>query len=124
MSSAEAKRKKRRYDDGYRRSESKQLAPGFIPLKEEITQKEINWTEKAACKGFDVADFFPEDGFHVSEEVREMCNGCPVKFECYIYAEKNRLDNFGVFGGYSPKQRRDMRSVTGRNSPKFKQLAA
>lgn len=89
-----------------------------------MTGEDVKWVDEAACKGVDVSLFFPEDGQNISKEIREMCNGCPVKMDCYIYAEQNHLDNFGVFGGYSPKQRSDLRKVKGRASRKFQQLVA
>lgn len=114
--------KKKRSDDGFRRSISKSLAPGFVPPKRVMIGQDVKWVNEAACKGVDVSLFFPEDGQNISKEIREMCNGCPVKMDCYIYAEQNHIDNFGVFGGYSPKQRNDLRRVEGRNSYKFKQF--
>jgi phage-related protein len=116
--------KKKRPDDSFRRSTSKSLAPGFVPPKRVMTGQDVKWVDKAACKGVDVSLFFPEDGQNISKEIREMCSGCPVKMSCYIYAEQNHLDNFGVFGGYSPKQRSDLRRVKGRASRKFQQLVA
>lgn len=115
-------KKKKSYDDGYRRRPvSKQLAPGFVPPKNLLTAKEVAWSDKAACKGMDVSLFFPENGQNIPPEVRQICIECPVRNECYIYAEKNYIDDHGLFGGYTPKQRSERRRVTGRTSPEFKQ---
>jgi hypothetical protein len=114
-----------KYDDGYRkRSVSKQLAPGFVGLQNPVTSQDINWTKNASCRGMDVSLFFPENGHSVSKEVRELCNSCPVRTDCYIYAERNKFDADGVFGGYSPRQRHEMRKVKGRNSTKFQQISS
>jgi len=116
--------KKKKYDDGFRRSTSKSLAPGFVGLQNPVTSQDMDWFKSASCRGMDVSLFFPEDGHNVSKEVRQLCAACPVNTDCYIYAEKNKFDSDGVFGGYSPRQRHDMRKMNGRNSSKFQQISS
>jgi WhiB family redox-sensing transcriptional regulator len=88
-----------------------------------IKESDINWMNKAACREMDISLFFPSDGMNLSKEVREVCNSCPVKVHCYIYAEKNYLD-YGAFGGMSAKERHEKRKIQGRNSHKFKKIAS
>lgn len=111
-------------DNRFRRSTAKSLSPGFVPPKNLITGKEVSWVKDAACKDMDLSVFFPETGQTIPPETREICFQCPVRTDCYIYAEKNYIDDHGVFGGYTPKQRRDLRRNSGRGSVKFKQIAA
>lgn len=42
----------------------------------------------------------------VSNEVRELCNNCPVKMDCLQYAIT--YDEKGVWGGFSYKERQDL----------------
>lgn len=90
-------------------------------IKPEIYEGDIRWMSKAACQGMNVSLFFPSDGVNVSKEIREVCNTCPVKINCFVYAEKNYLD-YGAFGGMSARQRHDSRTTQGRNSRKFQSL--
>lgn len=86
-----------------------------------IEESDINWMSKSSCRDMDISLFFPSDGVNLSKEIKEICNSCPVKMHCYIYAEKNYLD-YGVFGGMSAKERHETRKTKGRKSYKFQSL--
>jgi len=89
----------------------------------EIKESDIRWMERASCKGMDISLFFPSDGVNLSKDIKAICDGCPVKMSCYVYAEKNHLD-YGAFGGMSAKERYDHRRSQGRNSHQFKRFVA
>lgn len=44
-------------------------------------------------------------------EAVEVCSGCPIKRECLIQALTNK-EQFGVWGGFTPSQREQMRWVS------------
>ena len=85
-------------------------------LVEPIT--DTKWMAKAACHGMDVNIFFPTDGVNLSNSVKDICNRCPVKVNCFVYAESNFIDH-GTFGGMSAGQRKDKRKTHGRTSARF-----
>jgi hypothetical protein len=53
-------------------------------------------------------DFYPPTGKAVTEEVKEMCNRCPVQEECLEFALAYP-ENHGTWGGVSEKQREVIR---------------
>lgn len=66
----------------------------------------------------DVNIFFPTDGVNVSDSVKDICNSCSVKLECFVYAESNFIDH-GTFGGMSAGERKEKRKTHGRTSTRF-----
>lgn len=61
------------------------------------------WVDRAACAGLPVAMFFPVPGDkRTIERALRICNRCPVVTEC---AEFYRDEQFGIFGGMTPRQR-------------------
>ena len=67
------------------------------------------WMRRAACSGMTHA-FFPEGSGPPPSGARLICEGCAVTRECLGYAVVNR-ENWGVWGGMGPKQRRRVRAV-------------
>ena len=66
------------------------------------------WADHAACRNVDTAVFVAERGANESAAIaRRICGGCLVTEECLEYALANR-EPFGVFGGKSPKERRQV----------------
>ena len=65
---------------------------------------------RAACYGSDVDAWFPDmvGGFR-QENVQAMkiCNTCPVMAECLEWALHH--ERYGIWGGTTPKDRREMR---------------
>lgn len=68
--------------------------------------------EKALCRGMDIDLFFPERGvnYNTIREIKKLCKKCPVRVECFEVAMAQENDNFGIFGGTTPKERRKIRS--------------
>ena len=63
--------------------------------------------EGAACRGMDTSLFFDLGGTHSARPARRVCQGCPVRVECFIYAletAEHRMD-YGVWGGTTCKDR-------------------
>lgn len=67
------------------------------------------WLDEAACANLDVNDFFVQAGHVISEDVLNVCRGCPVREDCVRHAYDEDLNiTGGYFGGLSPGQRRSM----------------
>lgn len=68
-----------------------------------------DWHLEAACRGMDPAIFFPKRG-ESSRRARTTCAQCPVQVECLDAAvDTPQVDDFGIWGGSSPRQRRPLR---------------
>jgi WhiB family redox-sensing transcriptional regulator len=61
------------------------------------------WMKHGHCAETDPEAFFPELGER-SEPAKRICEGCPVINLCREYALDNDI-RFGVWGGWSEKQR-------------------
>lgn len=79
------------------------------PLREE-------WMDDAACVDIeDKSIFFPEKGQNARRDwvdPREICNTCPVRMQCLIFALKHETSDtrsFGIFGGLSGRERAALR---------------
>lgn len=55
-----------------------------------------------------VDDFFPHASTYISPDVKAICDACPVRRDCLIFALKNGQE-YGIWGGATEKQRRDLR---------------
>jgi WhiB family redox-sensing transcriptional regulator len=65
-----------------------------------------DWKDDAACTGMDYDTFFPAVGYNQHDlHARTICNKCPVKQECLMFAVNNRI-HYGIWGGRTPIQRR------------------
>lgn len=67
----------------------------------------MKWRMQAACRDYDLDLFFP-DTYHNGSEVRRakaICASCPVREECLAYAIENGDDEYGIFGGTTPRER-------------------
>ena len=67
------------------------------------------WMRRAACSGMTHA-FFPEGSGPPPTEARLICEGCAVTRECLGHAILAG-ENWGVWGGMGPKQRRRVRAL-------------
>ena len=65
------------------------------------------WREQALCRETDPEAFFPEKG-QSPNAARQVCAGCPVRAECLADALARRDVAFGVLGGLTPRERRDL----------------
>jgi len=72
------------------------------------------WREEAACTQTDPEVFFPLPGASAAPAQR-ICAECPVRTECLTDALHRRDVAFGVRGGLTPTQRRELlRQSSGR----------
>lgn len=62
------------------------------------------WMEEARCVETDPDAFFPLTGGS-TREAKRVCMGCEVRDKCLAYALENE-ERFGVWGGYSERERR------------------
>lgn len=64
---------------------------------------------EGACHGLSTSLFFPAQGENkLVHEAKKVCAGCVVREECLEFALAADI-KFGIFGGTSEKQRRQMR---------------
>lgn len=83
-----------------------------------MTDAPIRWRDRAACRDAhnEAGDWtmFPCDRFHASSKAyvdeverlrQEWCSRCPVRAECL---RDGMLEDFGIFGGLSPEERKSI----------------
>lgn len=63
------------------------------------------WTRHANCRGVDPQLFFPERGASLAE-AKAVCADCKVRAECLEYGIDQ---HFGIWGGLSERERRQLR---------------
>lgn len=56
------------------------------------------WIDSAACRGWPVGWFFPDEEDEANFIIDFFCMGCPVKEKCLEFAEETRSE--GIWGGY------------------------
>jgi WhiB family redox-sensing transcriptional regulator len=79
-----------------------------LPLIEWTPQP---WREQAACKGKPLDIFFSANWVEVNA-AKAVCESCPVRFECLMWACDHEVKH-GVFGGLSSRERgHHMKGVT------------
>ena len=59
-----------------------------------------------ACKDVDTNLFFSELKSKI-EKAKTICNSCPVKSECLEFALNDGIE-FGIFGGATPHERKQL----------------
>lgn len=81
----------------------------------------IDLYDKALCKGMDINLFFPERGvsYATIRDIKKLCKKCPVRVECFEVAMAQECDNFGIFGGTTPNERRKIRAERSYGDPNF-----
>ncbi len=72
------------------------------------------WRDDAACKGLADQDglFFPNAQTGETPAygpALNVCRTCPVRLPCLDYALREKMLEDGVWGGYTPKQRKAVR---------------
>lgn len=76
--------------------------------------EDLNWMDRAACKGEDVDTFFPTatkgpgQEERAAVEAKVICKGCDVRTDCLAYAltfSASQLGLYGVYGGTTRKER-------------------
>lgn len=75
-----------------------------------------DWMAAAECKGANPDWFHPPDGDpNLKQQGLELCWKCTVKEHCFFYAMSfpQINDQYGVYGGTTPTQRRQIRRYAG-----------
>jgi WhiB family transcriptional regulator, redox-sensing transcriptional regulator len=72
------------------------------------------WARQAACTGADPEIFFPETGQHAGQALA-ICRDCPVRVLCLRYALGR--PSWGVWGGFSERNRAAVRTQHNRGRP-------
>lgn len=91
----------------YLRKVSYRIAGAPIPS---TRRDSLAWIDAAACRGMDTEIFFANPG--EAERVRHVkavCSDCPVVEQCLELGLSQSYDNFGIFGGTTPGERRRIR---------------
>jgi WhiB family redox-sensing transcriptional regulator len=74
-----------------------------------LIDNEQDWKDDAACTGMDYDTFFPAVGYNQHDlHARTICDKCPVKLPCLMFAVNNRI-GYGIWGGLTPIQRKRIR---------------
>lgn len=72
----------------------------------EVPVWELEWQNRAACKGLPTEWWFPERGAsRECKKAKQICAGCPVILQCREYALKHH-DQHGLWGAMSLHDRR------------------
>ena len=70
------------------------------------------WMKRANCKGTNPDWFHPPEGkSYLGRHGKELCQNCDVQQQCLDFALSFPInqDQFGIYGGYTPRQRRLLR---------------
>lgn len=66
-----------------------------------------NW-ERAVCRSMDPESFFADENVELANpSIVAACNRCEITAQCLAWAIANN-ETFGVWGGTTPKQRRQL----------------
>ncbi len=65
------------------------------------------WMEEAVCGGAETEAFYSDTERFLRRLTEQYCKKCPVMNQCLEYALASE-DQFGVWGGTTPRQRREM----------------
>ena len=71
------------------------------------------WFIEAACHSSD-PELFYSDAAKVVAEAKAICAGCPVRTQCLAYAMAIQEFDWGIWGGLTANERRDMVGRKGR----------
>lgn len=76
-----------------------------------------DWKKNASCRNSLVDKFYleNEDAGNL-KYIRALCAACPVRLECYDYAQMKR-DKWGIWGGVTPSFRQKQRTIKNRVAP-------
>lgn len=79
-----------------------------------LADPQDRWRLEAACRGVDTDLFFPLGERVPAAQVRqaqEVCRRCPVVSACLTWALNTGVE-FGIFGGCTADQRRELRAAS------------
>ena len=84
-----------------------------LPVTGESEKDEnpLAWQTDALCAQTNPEAFFPEKGSS-TKNAKKICNTCDVKEKCLDYALEND-ERFGIWGGLSERERRNLQKSTG-----------
>lgn len=69
----------------------------------------MNWRSEASCRGMDIDLFFPKQAEYARG--RKVCKDCSVQRECLGDTLWRDNDNYGLFGGLTPSERHELRTM-------------
>ena len=71
--------------------------------------RDASWMDDAACRGMELAAFFPKGTAEVTAAARAACGQCPVTRDCLAYslAGPGGKPEGGIWGGLNEDGRRD-----------------
>lgn len=65
----------------------------------------VSWAETAACRGYDLAEFFTESKLGM-KRAKQICAGCPVRRQCLEEALRAEVGSrYGIYGGLTAAER-------------------
>jgi WhiB family redox-sensing transcriptional regulator len=76
--------------------------------------KTESWREQAECRGMDTSVFILSNGKRgrpiASDyaKAKAICMACSVRLHCLNFALENNFNEFGMFGGTSPRARQEI----------------
>lgn len=77
--------------------------------------KTEEWRERAECRGLDTSMFIPSSSGKKGRpsssdytKAKEVCMACSVRLHCLNFALDNNHNEFGMFGGLSPRSRQEI----------------
>lgn len=69
----------------------------------------MTWQDDAACAGLPTDLFYPDaGGSSLVRAAKAHCAGCTVRQQC-LDAALDRRENWGIWGGLTDQERRDLR---------------
>jgi hypothetical protein len=74
--------------------------------------KPSGWMEHAACQGEPPDTFFPRamgDTHAAVAAAKAVCAECSVRLACLTYAQTKPYEIWGIWGGYTPRERAQLR---------------
>lgn len=91
--------------------ESTEFAPGLNGRTLGRIAEPRPWLAEAACADHDADLWFPPDGAlgrSIAAQAKAICHVCPVRLDCLAGAVA-RYEEFGIYGGTSERERRELR---------------
>jgi WhiB family redox-sensing transcriptional regulator len=76
------------------------------------------WRVRAACRHTDPELFFPEGvagpALRTADQAKQVCGRCLVQARCLNWALNHEAAAFGIWGGLTEDERRDLRRTLAR----------
>ncbi|WP_406425684.1 WhiB family transcriptional regulator [Streptomyces sp. NBC_00842] len=87
------------------------IEPAAVGVMPRTATPGLEWRHEAACRWIDPDLFWPlgegAAARQQAEQAKAVCAKCPVRAQCLEWAVETRQD-FGVWGGMSERERRDL----------------